>query len=259
MAGETISDGLLIAMVLKGLPPTVKPFTTVITQKDKKLTFTEYKTALRSYEETEKMCTPQNQGNNVMQLRTSFKKFRKPVPQTYQTRNYDIKNKGLKNNYYNNNWNSNNTKTNIVCFRCGKAGHVRAKCQFYTRNDFCKNVKTFSNGRTYAFSFGLDTIPNSYNSYLVDTGATNHVITDETKFINFDPNFEPDSHFIELADGTRANNLVLKRGDACIYLRDTKGNICKCLLKRALYIPKFKQNIFSVQSAVRTGVKVNFH
>lgn len=58
-----------------------------------------------------------------------------------------------------------------------------------------------------------------------------------------------------MADCTRANNLVLKRGNACIYLRDTKGNICKCLLKRALYIPKFKQNIFSVQSAV----KVNFY
>lgn len=72
-----ISDGLLIAMVLKGLPATFKPFTTVITQKDKNLTFTEFKIALRSYEETEKMRNPPNQGNNVMQLRRSFKKFRK--------------------------------------------------------------------------------------------------------------------------------------------------------------------------------------
>ena len=30
-AGEVISNGLLIAMVLKGLPPNFKPFTTVIT------------------------------------------------------------------------------------------------------------------------------------------------------------------------------------------------------------------------------------
>ena len=34
-AGETISDSLLVAMVLKGLPLKFKPFSTVITQKDK--------------------------------------------------------------------------------------------------------------------------------------------------------------------------------------------------------------------------------
>ena len=38
-AGEVISDGLLIAMVLKGLLLYLKPFTTLITQKKKTLTF----------------------------------------------------------------------------------------------------------------------------------------------------------------------------------------------------------------------------
>ena len=37
--GDVINDGLLIAMVLKGLPPNFKPFTRVITQKKKTLTF----------------------------------------------------------------------------------------------------------------------------------------------------------------------------------------------------------------------------
>ena len=57
-AGEVISDGLLIAMVLKGWPPNFKPFTTVITQKKKTLTFSEFKLCLRSYEETERTCYP---------------------------------------------------------------------------------------------------------------------------------------------------------------------------------------------------------
>ena len=35
-AGEVISNGLLIAMVLKELPPNFKPFRTVITQKKKR-------------------------------------------------------------------------------------------------------------------------------------------------------------------------------------------------------------------------------
>jgi hypothetical protein len=48
-AGETVSDGLLVAMILKGLPSQYKPFITVITQDN--LRFIEFKTALRSYEE----------------------------------------------------------------------------------------------------------------------------------------------------------------------------------------------------------------
>ncbi len=53
-AGETISDSLLIAMVLKGLPTEFKPFSTIGTQKDKDQTFSEFKVALRSFEETER-------------------------------------------------------------------------------------------------------------------------------------------------------------------------------------------------------------
>ena len=93
---------------------------------------------------------------------------------------------------------------------------------------------------------------------MVDCGATEHVINDKTKFINFDQNFDPQSHFIELVDGSRINNLVLKRGDACIHLQDINGHICKCILKNALYIPTFKQNIFSVQAATKSGAHMNF-
>ena len=57
-AGEVKCYGLLIAMVLKGLPPNFKPSTTVITQKKKILTFSEFKVCLRSYEETQRMCYP---------------------------------------------------------------------------------------------------------------------------------------------------------------------------------------------------------
>ena len=46
-AGEVIRDGLLIAMTLN-----FKHFTTVITQKKKTLTFSEFKVCLRNYEET---------------------------------------------------------------------------------------------------------------------------------------------------------------------------------------------------------------
>ena len=48
MAKEQISDSLLVAMVFKGLPSEFKPFAPVITQKDKPVSFSNFKTALRS-------------------------------------------------------------------------------------------------------------------------------------------------------------------------------------------------------------------
>ena len=56
-AGEVLSDGLLLAMILKGLPESFKPFSIFVTQSDETLSFAEFKTKLRSYENTESMST----------------------------------------------------------------------------------------------------------------------------------------------------------------------------------------------------------
>ena len=71
--GEVISDGLLIVMVLKGLPPNLRLFTTVITQKKKTLTFPEFKVCSRNYEETERMCYLPDESNNILEMKTTFK------------------------------------------------------------------------------------------------------------------------------------------------------------------------------------------
>ena len=66
-AEESISDGLLVAMVLKGLPENFKTFTTVITQREAQIPFAEFKTTLRNFEETEKSCKRMIEtGDNVM-------------------------------------------------------------------------------------------------------------------------------------------------------------------------------------------------
>ena len=51
--GEQVSDGLLISMILKGLPDDYKPFVVVVTQSDREHNFQEFKLALRNFEETE--------------------------------------------------------------------------------------------------------------------------------------------------------------------------------------------------------------
>ena len=89
---------------------------------------------------------------------------------------------------------------------------------------------------------------------LVDFRATKHVITDKSKFINSDQNLEPGNHFVELVDGSRENN----RGNTCIYLCNSKGHMCRYILRNALYIPTFKQNIFSVEGATKNGTYISF-
>ena len=91
------------------------------------------------------------------------------------------------------------------------------------------------------------------NTLLVDCGATAHIITDVSKFTKFDDTFKPDKHFIELANGTRANNVALKRGDVDITIVDSSGTPVKATLRNALFIPSYPQDIFSVQAATERG------
>ena len=65
-ADETISDGLLIAMILKGLPQTFLPFSVMINDKTK-LSFPEFKKALRNFEDNQNL-NRNNEKNNVMGL-----------------------------------------------------------------------------------------------------------------------------------------------------------------------------------------------
>ena len=51
--GETMSDGLFIAMLLKGLPDTYQAFCTVITQRAD-VAFEQFKSAFQDFEENEK-------------------------------------------------------------------------------------------------------------------------------------------------------------------------------------------------------------
>ena len=57
-AGETLTDYLVIAMLLKGLPEAYKPFVVVHTELDKYKTLVEFKAALTKYPNTEAVRSP---------------------------------------------------------------------------------------------------------------------------------------------------------------------------------------------------------
>ncbi len=116
---------------------------------------------------------------------------------------------------------------------------------------------------SYVFKISLDQEEllcefDDIKTVLVDCGATTHVINDKSYFTNMDSNFDPAKHFIELADGSRVRNTAQGKGDAHISLIDSEGNKQEAILKNALFVPTFKQNIFSVQAATEKGAEINF-
>lgn len=58
---------------------------------------------------------------------------------------------------------------------------------------------------------------------MVDAGATSHIVNDIRKFKSLDDLFQPETHSVELADGTKCNGIAQRRGMAMICLLDNDG------------------------------------
>ena len=263
-AGETLSDGLLVAMVLKGLPEGFRPFAIHVAHNDDKITFAEFKTKLQSFEDTEKLSTAES-SDNVM--KTAARYGRRPAKQSAYDRN--------------------NEDADMVCFKCGTKGHRARACRQKTWCSHCKSdthkdatcrrkdrqdgarkvsEEKGGDGEDYAFRVKDKNKGNQRQparsiqerGLMVDTGATSHIITDITKFKNFDDTFKPATHCVELADGTLCNGVAQRKGDAEVCLVDSGGRRHTTTLRKALFIPSYPQDIFSVKAATTSGATVVF-
>lgn len=200
-ADETLSDGLLVAMVLKGLPESFKPFTIHVTQRDETISFAEFKTKLRSYEDTEKMRAA-GADDNVMQVRQQ------------RERPAGAGDRGAE-----------RAAAEVVCFKCGLKGHLARACQRRLWCSHCKSPthrdttcrrkqrrsrdnarkvsgETDEQDKEYAFRVSEGAADVDVRGLMVDCGATSHIVTDLAKFKRFDDGFQAKSHCVELADGT---------------------------------------------------------
>ena len=264
-AGETISDSLLMAITMKGLPDRFSTFCTVMTQKEQEDSFLDYKVALKSFEEGEKYRREANaESNTVMQVKptTTSRSSRtitcytcgKPNHKSYECRK-NIQQRG-NNQSYRGKW----------CSTCKSPSHTDLECRRSKKkvsaNDTVKTVNEDSEEHSFVFKVDHtktndNVITNVCNSVLVDCGATAHIVTSKESFLSM-KDLSTENHTIELADGSRSNNVVIGKGNASISVHDKNGVKHDIVLENALYIPSYKQNIFSVQAAVKKGANVNF-
>ena len=71
-AGETVSDSLIQAMLIGGLPQEFDTFCTIVTQRESPMSLKEFKVSLRNFEESKKFNDGQGQGggdDNVMKVK----------------------------------------------------------------------------------------------------------------------------------------------------------------------------------------------
>ena len=265
--GEVISDGLLIAMILKGLPESFKAFSIIVTQKSKsEMDFIQFKTSLRNYEENEKARLANCDDDKVLKLRSSkvvcYQCGKRGHFKSECTAEASVSNSDVNSSLSNSSGSRNKNKR--WCVNCKSSSHDTNYCR-KTKKNSTKSVSDQPD-QTNSFFFRVTVDPNAtvvktdttLCNLLVDCGATAHIICDRSKFISFDPNFDSSKHFIELADGTRKNNIVSARGNAQVELTDLNGVACKVILQNALCIPTYKQDILSVQSVTENGASVYF-
>ena len=119
-----------------------------------------------------------------------------------------------------------------------------------------RDATPFKTGNSAVHSLSCVT-NRSYNTQgiLIDTGASCHILSNKNYFLNFDENFVPSENYLELADGSKRNDLIKGKGDATIPLYDKSGFKRNFVLKNALYVPSFKKNILSLHNAVKSGVR----
>ena len=265
-AGETVSDGLLIAMVLKGLPADYKPFATVVTQSPSTKTFQEFKVSLRNYEETHKAYC-QNSNSETAILNLQYRKYAsnsKPHNRwcshcksgTHNTKDYWKKEDST---------GTKTTKQRRWCNHCKSPTHDTTFCRHKAKqalhNQVSQNQENKSSDSKH-FNFKITEIcenkEDSVNAILVDSGATSHITCDEKKFTRFSEKFNhTKNHTLELADGSRSGDLIKNIGEAQVEIIDTNGVPRKAVLHNALYVPSFNQDIFSVRAATENGA--TFH
>ena len=266
-AGEVVSDGLLIAMVVKALPTHFETFATLASQNmNDDISFMKFKVSLRSFEEAHSQRNQPENDNKVMKT--------------------IVRDRGR------DRVSNNDGPLKLTCYRCKEPGHKAADCYAKlpdntserwcnycksTTHDtkFCRKLKDKAKSaqdtvvdidESYnhnVFKVDVHDTPDMHDSdfactFLVDCGATSHIVKDRSLFVHLDGNFESEKHVIELADGSQCTNVVKGKGEAQVVFHDVEGNPQEVSLTNALYVPSYNQNIFSVQAATNKGAKLTF-
>ena len=243
-AGERLSEPLLNAMVLNGLPERYEHFV-VQESFNPSGSFVELRTKLTNYEESR--IHRENLDDADAHVAMASKKFRT---------------KHKFSGKYTTPPKSNSAQE--TCYCCGKICHLQADCYIKDKAEctYCKKkghlekvciqkAKATSPG-CLASSLKSDrnTSEATQQDLVVDSGSTDHIVVNKIWFKSLR---ELDTT-VTNADG--GNTKVLGIGEVEILAKDVKGRNKPLILKKTLYVPEYRTNLISVSSIIDNGHKV---
>ena len=248
-------------MLLKGLPEEFKPFLIYVNTSGEDMSLSQFKVALKQFEETEKLGQKEEKspkdktfGVTANKLTNKWKKGL-----CYECGEADHIMKGCPKAIQRNN--------SQTCSYQKRAAHLEKDCFRHRMKDNLKqaaakdeklSVSADGDEHLFTFSFRASEYKTIGKGLLVDTGVTSHIINKADKFINSDATFRSTKHCIELADGNKMFGVTEKKGNAKVILTVTNGKNVETVLKGALLITTYPQSILLVKAATASGAQVTF-
>ena len=154
-------------------------------------------------------------------------------------------------------------KKEFKCYECGMKNHFRRNCpnlknknRKWNENKSKANVARDDDNIVLIASTNSAFSTTSYknDSFIIDSGATNHLCFKKESFSNFQELNSKSS--VQVGDGKLL--AVEGKGDVLLNLKLPSGKSLKCQLKNVLYVPKLAHNLISVSQITNDGKTIKF-